>query len=142
MNILEKLANKYITMDSEKGYVTISKDLPKIGDSLWLTVGGHLINHNLFPEEYLELPWDESLRELLPDGSIIEPRPHIEVDQSIYVRQAIDHEWEPRHFARWLGVKVQCWNNARTSHTECHTSTWNHYKIEEVEGASDKDLDK
>lgn len=67
----------------------------------------------------------------VPDSAYERPRPDLEVDAKVWVRNAPDYgQWVTRHFSRWDDKCMFCWDNGQTSHTQTKgDSRWWYYRL-------------
>ena len=122
---------KWIALD-KCGQVYIYKDKPELKTNRWHTsiffcLGGVIKVPDLGP-------WEDSLHEIRPDGSLKKYVPEMPVDMKVLVREDPTHDWEPRHFASWRDDgAILCWVEGGTSFTTTRVSAWPHWKLYEEE---------
>lgn len=77
-------------------------------------------------------PWEESLHEILPDGTLKKYVPELPVDTKMLVRDYDYQPWLKRHFAKFdKDGRVWCWGGGTTSYSgEVHTR-WHQWKLYE-----------
>ena len=118
---------KYITKDScDTEYLYSEK--PAEGAIRFRVHNGSTIESPFLPI-LKDIPWRESLHEILPDGTLRKPLPDLKIDDKVLVWNFSQPCPVPRHFAGWKSGKITCWYSGRTSHTSELICTWDNWKL-------------
>ena len=117
-------------------WVELQREGDELFDGAWYyTKGGSLLgSENPIPMLFLSEVKPEDWLQPEP------PRPNLEVDAPVMVRDDNNTHWVRQHFADWDDAKICCWGNGCTSFTATCQTPWKYWRLpteEELRGGCD-----
>lgn len=125
---------KYIAKNAD-GYWILHTSKAKYNNCCWDSIGELYVINDIFTN-FPECKSEDSLHEILPDGTLRKVVPDLPKDTPVLVRNTTNSDWARRHFSHFNERgEICCFYGGTTSftgHNDC-TPSWYYWKLPEDE---------